>query len=58
MIEPELKENLKTVQKILSEEKSECFLVGGVLRDLLLERRTRDVDFAVKKNAKIGRAHV
>lgn len=48
----ELIGKLKLIAEAAREHNSECYLVGGFLRDLFLQRPTKDLDFAVSKNPK------
>lgn len=42
---------LKTIHHIANRRKLNIFLVGGFLRDVLLKRESRDLDFAVERKA-------
>ena len=48
----EIYEILALVQKFAQKEKIECFLVGGYLRDQELNRKTKDLDFAISSDPK------
>lgn len=43
--------HLFTIQKIAKRRRVQIFLVGGAVRDVLLSRDSRDMDFAVERNA-------
>lgn len=43
---------LKELSKLAKREKANIFLVGGFLRDLLLQRKTVDYDIVIDKDAK------
>jgi len=51
LIEPQALLPLTTVSNFLVEQGIKSYLVGGVLRDVLLERGTADIDIAVKGDA-------
>jgi putative nucleotidyltransferase with HDIG domain len=51
MNEQELQPYFFAIQKIAKQRRLGVFLVGGFLRDLLLKRESRDLDFAVERNA-------
>ncbi len=43
---------LNLIAELAQEESSECYLVGGYLRDIYLNRPNKDLDFALSKNPK------
>lgn len=43
---------LHFIAQLAQEENSDCYLVGGYLRDLYLNRITKDLDFTLSKNPK------
>ncbi|MEW6681056.1 MAG: CCA tRNA nucleotidyltransferase, partial [bacterium] len=50
MIVKKQKEPFLTISKIAKKRKEEFFLVGGFLRDKLLEKASKDIDFAISKD--------
>ena len=50
-IKPEVSSLLSSISKFLIEQDIESYLVGGLVRDVLLERDTADIDFAVAADA-------
>ncbi len=50
-IKPQALLPLTTVSNFLVEQDIKSYLVGGVLRDVLLERSTADIDITVKGDA-------
>ena len=51
LIKPQALLPLTTVSNFLAEQGIKSYLVGGVVRDVLLERDTADIDIAVKGDA-------
>lgn len=48
---PEEIEDFKRIGSIAADMNQRCLLVGGAVRDLLLQRKVRDVDFVVEGDA-------
>ncbi len=51
VVKPEASRLLTKISRILSEEGIPAYLVGGFVRDMLLERDTADIDIAVAADA-------
>lgn len=53
MIDPQIIHCIESIQILAEENKTEIYIVGGFLRDLLLTRKTSDIDFAVAHHPKV-----
>lgn len=53
MIEPAVQKILREIFALSRSQKTEAYLVGGFLRDLLCRRKTSDIDLAVPKNPRL-----
>ena len=51
LLKPQVSALLNEIANFFSREGTRAYIVGGFLRDLLLDRETKDIDIAIKADA-------